>query len=194
MDNGPIWIQTVFLAIFDTILLHKTMSSKKWGEHRDCTRNDGCLCGRSWIIRKQTQRLESLTMMVRLAFHLLAPSIGSSLATFLSDSFTKSPLHSQVTWNSIFAAGLKSELRTLSSRRKKRENVWTFPKFQHFLEETLFKRASLIGHCGEPLVLGWRECVPPGSRCLGPAARARAARTPCRARLEMWEERSSDRT
>ena len=42
-----------------------------------------------------------LTVMARVARHLLVPSIASTRATFLSDSFTKSPLQSQVTWGEV---------------------------------------------------------------------------------------------
>ena len=48
-----------------------------------------------WPSFKATPKAQ--TVMTRLALHLFAPSIGSSFDIFLSDSFTKSPLHSQVT-------------------------------------------------------------------------------------------------
>ena len=51
-----------------------------------------------WPSFKATPKTQ--TVMTRLALHLFAPSIGSSFDIFLSDSFTKSPLHSQVTWSS----------------------------------------------------------------------------------------------
>ena len=48
-----------------------------------------------WPSFKATPKAQ--TVMTRLALHLFAPSIGSSFDIFLSDSFTKSPLHSQAT-------------------------------------------------------------------------------------------------
>ena len=50
--------------------------------------SEGCLFGHFWTTQKQ--RLGALrlcyiapTVMVRLAFHLFAPSMGSNLATFV---------------------------------------------------------------------------------------------------------------
>ena len=61
------------------------------------------------------------TVMMRLALHLFAPSIGSSFDIFLSDSFTKSPLHSQVTWSSsVWKRGGKQLVKLSRTRTTKK--------------------------------------------------------------------------
>ena len=82
----------------------------------------------SWPSFKATPKTQ--TVMTRLALHLFAPSIGSSFDIFLSDSFTKSPLHSQVTWSSsVWTRGGKVLVKLSRTRTSKKEPlaVWKCP-------------------------------------------------------------------
>ena len=73
----------------------------------------------SWPSFKATPKAQ--TVMTRLALHLFAPSIGSSFDIFLSDSFTKSPLHSQVTWSSsVWKRGGKQLVKLSRTRTTKK--------------------------------------------------------------------------
>ena len=125
----------------------------------------------SWPSFKATPKTQ--TVMTRLALHLFAPSIGSSFDIFLSDSFTKSPLHSQVTWSSsVWKRGGKVLVKLSRTRTtKKRASGCVKVSFQDL---RMNKLRDL------PLAWGLHECVLPGSGCWDQVGAARVARTPCK--------------